>query len=310
VPDNSSQEAKPKIGVVIVNYNNFNDTIKYINNCLRKQLSVDLTIAVVDNDSDNDSFSRLQGEFRDNTGISLIRNISNTGYSGGNNLGIHFLEKSGCEFILISNNDIEFEDVFLLKQLTEEYRKLKNVAFIAPVMLVNGKLSKVHYAWKLPDKMKEILSSTYLLKLLGYFYLKKFYYSIGINDKSALNVECLAGSFFLGSSSAFKEAGYFDENIFLYYEETLLGHKVKKINKNNYLIQGIFYNHFQEYSINTKYSIFQKHRILLESKTYYWKNYCNAGFPFLSVLKFLYYINLLETFIIKPQIVFHEKAGK
>jgi GT2 family glycosyltransferase len=310
VADKSRQETLPKIGVVIVNYNNFSDTISYINNCLLKQLSVDLTIAVVDNDSDNESFSKLQEKFWDNPGIILIRNKTNTGYSGGNNLGIHSLENSGCEFILISNNDIEFDDDLLLKKLTVEYRKLDSVAFVAPVMLVNGKLSKVHYAWRLPGKMKEILSSTYLLKLIGYFYLKNFYYSIGINEKAALRVECLAGSFFMGSSSVFKETGYFDEKIFLYYEETILGHKVKELNKKNYLIQGILYNHFQEYSINTRFSYFQKHHMLLESKIYYWKNYCNAGWFFLTILKILYYINVLETIIIKPGLLFYEKAPK
>lgn len=310
VPDIIHNEQIPKIGAVIVNYNNFSDTIKYVNRYLLKQLSVDMSIVIVDNHSPNDSFARLEKEFSGNPGIRIILNDRNIGYSGGINTGIHFLEKSRCDYILVTNNDIELYDVYLLYKLAGEYSKLNNIAFISPLMLVNGAVSKMHYAWKLPDKLKEILSSTYFLKSLGRKYLRNFYYDISANENVPVQVDCLPGSFFMGSCDSFNKAGALDENIFLYYEETLLGKIIKDLNMNNYLVPGLKYNHFQEYSVNTEFSYLVRHRLLLDSKLYYWKHYAGAKFPFLWLLRFLFYINVIETIIIKPGKVFHEKTSE
>ena len=303
-------ELYPKIGVVIVNYNNYNDTIKYINKYLLKQSLIDLKIVIVDNHSPNESFSQLKQEFSGNSKIKLILNDKNSGYSGGNNIGISFLEISGFEYILISNNDIEIDDEFLLNKLIDEYNKLANIAFISPLMLIHGNVSRVHYAWRLPDKCKEILTSTFLLKFLGQSYLKKFYYDLPPDRMKPVKVDCLPGSFFLGKTDIFLKTGCFDEKTFLYYEETITGKNVKDLNMQNYLIPGLFYNHFQECSINTDYSYMAKHRLLVDSKLYYWKNYKNAGKLFLWLLKLLFYINVFETLIVKPGKIFYEKVAE
>ncbi|MCX6328271.1 MAG: glycosyltransferase family 2 protein, partial [Bacteroidia bacterium] len=262
---NSNQNNYPRVGVSIVNYLNFNDTIRYINSFLLKQANVDLTIAVVDNFSPDESYVRLNEEFTGNSKVNLIRNLANSGYSNGNNKGIRLLESKGCEYILVSNSDIEIEDEFFLRKLTKEYMRLDKIAFISPVMLTKGKVRREFSAWKLPTQVKEIFNSTYVLRFLGNWYLRKFYYKIDINDNNARKVDCLPGSFFFGATKVFQDLDYFDENIFLYYEETILGLKVKNRDLQNYLVQDLCYNHFSGSSTDKSLSILEKHNQLLRS---------------------------------------------
>jgi GT2 family glycosyltransferase len=290
----------PKAGVVIVNYNNFSDTIKYINDYLFKQESIDLEIVVVDNASPNESLKMLENEFSGNEKITIIANNKNSGYAAGNNIGIRFLEKTDCGYIVISNNDIEIDNRMLISELIVKYQSLENVAFISPVMLVNGNISKEYNAWRLPDKIKEIFNSSYTFKLAGYWYIRRFYYNIDFRNSEAIKADCLAGSFFLGSTQIFKEINYLDENTFLYYEENIIGRKVKDLKKQNYLIPDISYAHKPSSTVDNIFSIKEKHKILLNSKIYFWEHYCNAGIIFINLLKIGFLIYSIEHFFLLP----------
>ena len=299
---------RPKLGIVIVNYLNYTDTINYIEKFILHQEDIDPEIVIVDNASPNESFRLLEESFRGNTGINVLRSLENCGYAAGNNIGIRFLEKKGCDFILISNSDIYFDDRCLLIKMITKYKQLEKVAFVSPVMLVKDRICSEFSAWKLPTKLKEILSSTFLLKFLGSRYLAGFYYKIVTGNDISLKVECVGGSFFLGKVDIFRKINYFDENTFLYYEETILGLKVKKINLNNYLLQELKYTHLQAHTINAVFSVSKKYRMLLDSKLYYWKTFFGGGKIFLITMKFLYLILVAEQFCISCVKIFSKRV--
>jgi GT2 family glycosyltransferase len=294
-----SPDFLPRIGVAIVNYLNYHDTIRYIDNTLLKQEGINLTIAVVDNNSPNESYGALADRYSKDSKVFIIQNTENKGYASGNNIAIHFLETKACDLILVSNNDIEFSDRLLIKKLADEYKKVKDIAFISPLMLRNGVVNNEFCAWKLPSKSKEILNSLYLFRMIFYLYLKKYNYNINISNKEILRVDCLPGSFFMGSRDIFREMDYFDENTFLYYEETILGLKVKRKNLHNYLVQYIYYEHFDSESINLNYSTIDKYKLLLTSKIYYWKEYQSSRKGFVLLLRVFSFFNLLELILVK-----------
>jgi GT2 family glycosyltransferase len=200
----------------------------------------------------------------------------------------------GYQYVLISNNDISLEDDLLLSKMIIRYEQLEMPAFVSPVMIVNQLVSKEHSAWKLPDKTKEILNSSFILKFLGYWYLKHFLYKIKLGAPNEIKVDCLPGSFFMGKTAIFKKINYFDENTFLYYEETIIGYKVKELNLNNYIIQELNYNHFTSKSIDRLLNNIKKHKILLESRCYYWTHYRKVNKIFPAVLKLLFKIWTVE----------------
>lgn len=48
-----------KIGVIILNYNSFSDTIKLVSELQRQTIAYQLEIIIVDNDSPNGSYEKL-----------------------------------------------------------------------------------------------------------------------------------------------------------------------------------------------------------------------------------------------------------
>lgn len=113
-----------KIGVVILNYNGWKDTITCAQSVLQSSEAPEWII-IVDNASTDDSVKNLlhwgatqsppltevlncndQNEHGWAQGkLVLLRNLSNNGYAGGNNAGIRLLMGWGADAIWILNND-------------------------------------------------------------------------------------------------------------------------------------------------------------------------------------------------------------
>jgi len=290
-------QKEPTIGVVIVNYVTYSDTITYVRDVLLQQRDISLEIVIIDNDSPNGSYRKLQGFFATNEQVTVIQNETNEGYARANNRGIRYLEKQAVDYILVSNNDVSFNDTQLLSKLVGWYNSLEAPAFISPVMHVRGRMSKRNSAWRLPDKRKEILSATRIIKGLAVPYLKRYYYPLQYPSNEVLPVDCIPGSFFLGKTEVFKEVNYLDDQTFLYYEETILGEKVKRSQRKNYIIQALAYEHNASKTIGLFVSHLQKHQYILESKLRFWKAYKNAGWAFLTTLRLLYQVWKVEFFV-------------
>lgn len=100
----------PKVDVVILNYNNVEDTRACLNSLRHVQYD-NLIVRVVDNGStgsDADIVEESFGEW-----VDVIRSPENLGYSEGNNLGIHSSLSAGADYVLILNNDVEVSADFL-----------------------------------------------------------------------------------------------------------------------------------------------------------------------------------------------------
>lgn len=100
---------KPKVTIVILNWNGYTDTIE----CLESLQNIDYPnydIIIVDNRSSDGSADKISKKFPD---ITLIRNNKNHGYAEGNNIGIKEALKDGPEYVLLLNNDIVVDRRFL-----------------------------------------------------------------------------------------------------------------------------------------------------------------------------------------------------
>src|SRR3989338_11608593 len=97
-----------KIFIIILQYNNSKDTIF----CLESVLKInypDFRIIVIDNASDGEHLENIRSFIKSQPAVSgrlfLALNMENTGYAGGNNLGIKHALKMGADFIFVLNND-------------------------------------------------------------------------------------------------------------------------------------------------------------------------------------------------------------
>ena len=100
----------PKVSVITVNWNNFNDSAECLES-LRKTTYPNFEVMVVDNGSVGDDVSLLKQKFGDS--IRLIVNDKNSGFAGGCNIGIKDALARGADYVVLLNNDTVVAPDFL-----------------------------------------------------------------------------------------------------------------------------------------------------------------------------------------------------
>jgi GT2 family glycosyltransferase len=256
-----------KTSLVVLNYNDYKTTTDFIKT-IKNYKNIDL-IVVVDNNSTDGSYDKLK-KF-DSSKVKVIASDKNGGYGYGNNVGIKYaIQKLGNCNVIISNPDIEVSES-TIDELIKELNSDNNYALISPIILENGVENK---GWKLPSIFVDVLQN--LPYIHRFFKNLQLYSSKWYNEKS-VEVEAVSGCFFIVKSDIMKKINYFDEGLFLYYEENVLGKKIKNIHKKIIIDTTSSVIHHHSISVNKSVSILNKYRILKKSQMYYHTNYNNAG---------------------------------
>ena len=260
-----------KTAVIVLNYNSKKDTIRYVNEI--KEYKVLDTIVVVDNQSTHPN-EFIELEQLKSPKVHVIQSDKNGGYSYGNNFGLKYLETlpEKYDYVVISNPDVEVkEDAF--EACFRELEENNKIAICSPMMLDgNGKHIR-RSAWKIRMPGIDMINSTRLNEILFYHWFQKGEYPEEAYQDPRLEVECISGAFFAMRYSLFKEIGYFDENVFLFYEEDILASKLKRLGYTEMSLNTVAFKHFESQSIGNTMGYFAKMKRLQESKMYFQKNY-------------------------------------
>lgn len=270
--------------LIIVNYNDSENAIKLINNV--KDYKSIKKIVVVDNNSTDDSLEKLRK--LDIKKLHIIEGIQNKGYSRGLNLGAKYaLEEYKNPILIFSNSDIKIESEDTIKKLISNFKN-KDIKVVMPKIKENDKFS---YGWRLNGAFKDLLMN---VPLINKSIRKKYrYYDSEYFDTDTSIVDCIYGCFFLVEGDFLKEIEYFDENIFLYFEEDILGRKVKFRNKLSIVDNRAYVIHNHNASIGKNVSNINKYKMYKKSQFYYEKKYNNANVLIMFFFKIFYYINLI-----------------
>lgn len=262
-----------KLGMVIVNYNDFNLTKRLLDN-IKDYKCLD-HIIVVDNNSSDNSFEKLK-EFESNR-ITIIKN-RNRSYSSGLNIGAqHLIKKVGECNIIFSNSDIIIKGEEDLKKLSSDIEN--DIVVVGPTVEEHGVKNR---GWHLPTTNQEILFN---IPLLSRYFKKKFLpYKEENYEKDTTIVEVVSGCFFLVDSKFLKDNNYFDEGTFLYYEEQIFAEKVKEKGKKELIDNKVVIIHDHSVSIDKSIKRVKKHITLKESQRYYCKKYKKANKIQISLL--------------------------
>lgn len=259
------------IDVIILNYNDAETTgglVKKIEsyNCIQR-------ILIVDNCSTDDSIDKLSKLC---SGKVLLRKMKrNGGYGYGNNHGIRFLKNfDNPDYILLANPDVLIEESSLL-DLVSFMSSHKNYVIAAPFMLNAKKERMESTAFRVPTCWQYIFS-------MGVLYSKYIhptrYKGITDVDYEYVDVDAVAGSLFMMDTNKFLKYGMYDERMFLYCEETVLGLKIKQSPYKMALLPRSSFVHNHSVSINKSIkSLVERHNILLRSKMYAIKNHYHAS---------------------------------
>ena len=276
-----------KLGMCIVNYNDYKTTKRLIDNiinykCLDK-------IVVVDNKSTDNSLINLKK--LESKKIKIIASNKNGGYSYALNIGCKYLIEEFKELtIIVSNSDIIIDsenDLIELAKIVSDNRVV-----VAPTIIEGNNLNR---GWKIPKPTDDVLQNIFYFHR---YFKKKIMYPDNYYHKKLSKVEVVSGSFFLINSKHLENINYFDDKVFLYYEENILGVKTKKAGKSMVVVNDIDVVHDHSVTIDKSLKAIKKYDILKQSQYYFEKYYNKANWLQLLLLK-------ITTFITRIVLLFY-----
>lgn len=92
----------PKIGIVISNYNGWQDTLACLDS-LRGQTMQDFEVVLIDDASSDDSVEHLRTAAGDK--VVFLPQATNSGFAAANNIGIRRALEDGADWVMLLNND-------------------------------------------------------------------------------------------------------------------------------------------------------------------------------------------------------------
>ena len=161
-----------KLGIVLLNYINYKDTIECIESLIRQDYK-NFEIVVVDNNSQNDSLKIIKNNIGHIKNIHYIQNSTNLGFACGNNVGIEYLkQKLNCNFIFVLNTDTIFKSEHIISQIMSNYKENDNIGLINPMCFNKDGSLQVPYCL---GNFKMIKETTRDLCFLLYQYIKNIF---------------------------------------------------------------------------------------------------------------------------------------
>lgn len=297
----------PKIYILILNWNGWKDTVECLESVFRSEYD-NYQVIVCDNKSSDNSLEYIKkwadglyeleiddgndlknlvypyvkkpipyieynreqaenGPFNEgeNTSLILIQTGANLGFAGGNNVGLRYaLAKNDFDYVCLLNNDTIVKEDFLINMI----RTAENDKFAG---IIGGKI----YYFDQPQKIWFLGGS------INHFTGKTKHLKVNkIDNQKYINIfetEYIVGCLMLIKRQVFEDIGLFDENYFLYYEDTdfcvrtkqkgykllvnpnsIIYHKVSCSTKNISDAVSYYYNRNVYYFIIKNYNIFNK----------------------------------------------------
>ena len=193
---------KKRVGIVVLNYNGLYDT----ENCLESIIKINYSnykLIVVDNASNDGSVEYIGKRYPD---VPILKNYSNLGYAGGNNVGIRYALNDNCDFVLLLNNDVIVTKEFL-NVLVETSVNHKEIGIVGP-MLYFSQDYRINFAGGfINSKTCSCFIRGYDEKDIGLF-------------RETDEVDYISGACMLVKREVFEKIGLLDERYFLLWEET------------------------------------------------------------------------------------------
>lgn len=190
----------PLVFIILVNYKGVEHTIECIKS-LQQITYSNYRIIVVDNCSEDNSLEKLK-EFQ--AVVVLIKNRTNNGFAGGNNLGIKYAMQNEADYVLLLNNDTIVEPDFL-----DELVKKTST----DIGINIGKILSYY------DRGMLWYAGGKINWLKGCTDVNGFERDNGQYDKEE-NVTFASGCCMLISKNVISKVGILKEDYFLYFEDT------------------------------------------------------------------------------------------
>lgn len=272
---------------LVLNYNDAPTTKHMVDSI--KEYTVFSNILIVDNASTDNSYDCLKKYFKTNEKIIVVNSGRNGGYGYGNNFGIKYIKNElKADYAIVSNPDVSFSEDTVIDLI--KLMKDKNAALTSATQIVNGKKIE-NPAWKIPTALQWAFAETRFFKK----YVNGYHYPTSYFESKYSKVDCVRGAFFLLDVNKFLKVNGYDENMFLFGEETLLGFKLKQNNFDTYILNHEYYYHNHSVTINKNIpSIINQEKIMWQSKKIFSKKYLKTNQLKMFIFNFIFKLKIIK----------------
>ncbi|TLG80947.1 glycosyltransferase [Vagococcus zengguangii] len=253
-----------KLGVVILNYLNFNDTIECVDSLLSQTKQPDV-IVIVDNYSNNESVKNIKKKYIGIDYITIIEVKKNVGYARGNNVGIDYCIKSGINDVLVINNDTLFNDSTVIEKIYA-LKIGEDIGAIGPCIIGSDNLMQ-NPVYK--DNSMYSMLRRYIYTLVSESVIYSKMKNNKVVETNSISKKSKTFSYYLHGSAILLTKNYLDRipgfypKTFLYVEENILDFIMKKLHLKMLYVDNIVINHKEDQSsalaFNNDSKIYLKH---------------------------------------------------
>lgn len=214
---------KFELSIIFVYYNTPKEILNAIRSIKDTVKKIRYQIVIVDNNSK----IPLPKQILNVKNVKVIKNKKNEGYGKGINIGV---KNSNGKFILLVNPDIVFlKDSINL--MLKKMEKSPNIGILSPLYMdVHGKRLKNISSF--PLLPRAIFAFSILHDIFPGNIFSKQYWLTDTDVSKEQSVDVVGGACMIMKRSVFNDLKGFDESFFLYFEESDLCLRTKKLGYN------------------------------------------------------------------------------
>ena len=203
-------EKLPELSIIIVSFNDKSHLEACLSSVEENAQEMDFEIIIVDNNSSDGSQEFIRQNYPQ---IKLITNDDNAGFAIALNRG---LRESRGEFFLFLNTDTVICPN-ALSLLLEELKNNPRIGAIGPALLKGEDAYQVSFGRKV----------SFVSEIFQKFFLNPFYRLRLKSIQKRKEVGWLSAACFMTRREVVEDAGLFDENFFLYFEDIDLCYRIR-----------------------------------------------------------------------------------
>lgn len=287
------------VSIIIVNYNTKDLTRNCLKSVFEQTEDIDFEVIVSDNGSTDGSVEMIKTEFPQ---VVLIENRVNLGFGAANNRGLK-LAKGKYIFYLNSDTLLLNNAVKIFFDYWENADNKEQLGALGGILL-DDKLLPIHSGAELPTYNAMVSLQLHMMKFhilktfIKVLHLEKIYQRKQRETSLTDNVCAGEIGYITGADLFLKndECAYFDEQYFMYYEETDLQNNLFMQQKKMLIIEGPKIVHLTR-KIGKKFQVTGFSEICMQESAikYALKNLNNQA----RFLKFLIFVDRLNPFLWK-----------
>jgi GT2 family glycosyltransferase len=271
------------VSVIIVNYNTTVLSCQAIASVIEYTAGLQYEIIVIDNASSDRSIATIQQQFPE---IRLILNEDNRGFGAANNQGMAI---AAGEYYFLLNSDAYLRDNALASFLTFMRTSGKESYGVAGAELSTGTTRPTVSFGNFPTVL-ELMSSFGFYIFYKSYYLKQLNLGVVNYDEQIKEVDFISGAAMFIRKSVIDKAGRFDEEFFLYFEETELSFRIRKAGYKSVILPFIKIIHLEGSSqVSTTFNYKRYEHFARSRNLFYKKSY---GSFYAALAKMLYFIHV------------------